>query len=61
MLPRADTKYHFWHPRVEMIPHSDGPRVDKWKNCDLQWVKTYKWDLGGMKKFEKRNLEWTKK
>ena len=49
MLPRADTKSHFWHPRADMIPHSDGPRVDKWKNCDLQWVKTYKWDLGRTK------------
>ena len=29
MLPRADTKSHFWHPRADTIPHFDSPRVDK--------------------------------
>ena len=29
MLPRADTKSHFWHPKADTIPHFYSPRVDK--------------------------------
>ena len=29
MLPRADRKSHIWHPRANMIPHFDSPRVVK--------------------------------
>ena len=29
MLPRADRKSHFWHPRANTIPHFDSPRVVK--------------------------------
>ena len=41
MLPRADTKSNFWHPRGDTIPHFDSPRVgpgaDKmFEKCDLK-------------------------
>ena len=29
MLPRADTKSHFWHPKADTIPHFYSLRVDK--------------------------------
>ena len=29
MLPTADTKSHFWHPKADRIAHFDSPRVDK--------------------------------
>ena len=29
MLPRADIKSHFWHPRVDTAPQFDSPRADK--------------------------------
>ena len=29
MVPRADTKSQFWHPRVDTIPHFNSPGADK--------------------------------
>ena len=29
MLPGANTKSHFCHPKADTIPHFDSPRVDK--------------------------------
>ena len=29
MLPRADRKSHFWHPRTNTTPHFDSPSVVK--------------------------------
>ena len=29
ILPRADTKSHFWHPRADAMPHFDSLRADK--------------------------------
>ena len=29
MLIKTDTKFNFWHPREDTIPHFDSPREDK--------------------------------
>ena len=31
MIPRADTKSHLWHPRVNTILNFDSPRADSGK------------------------------
>ena len=46
LLPRAvqqlkmlPTKSQFWHPRSDMIPYFDGPKTEKQKIGDLEWIK----------------------